>query len=50
MRSAETEGADHIAPRFFVQNPIVDIPGKASGIHIPDSPAKRAALSLHTFL
>jgi len=50
MRGAETNCANHIAPRFFIQHPIIDIPAKASRIHSPDGPAKRAALSLHTFL
>ena len=50
MRSAETQGTDHIAARFFVQNSIIDVPTKASSIHSPGRPAERAPLLTHAFI
>src|SRR5712691_824629 len=48
--SAEAQCTHYVALRVLVQNTIIDVPTKASGIHFPGSAANRAALWLHTFL
>jgi len=47
MRRAETQGSYHPSLRFFIQNPIIDIPAKLGSIHFPGRTTNWATGLMH---